>query len=75
MQNHTHAERTSRQIIIALPNGILQYFFVMEVSCMYVNLPTQASLKGASLTVTGIIIGLTPLAVTIVAPVAGYLVS
>ena len=35
----------------------------------------QAGLKGVSLFVTGVIIGITPLAVTFLAPVIGYLVS
>lgn len=34
----------------------------------------QAGRKGASVFVTGIIIGITPMAVTVLAPVVGYLV-
>lgn len=35
----------------------------------------QARLKGASLIVIGVIIGITSLAVTVLAPLVGYLVS
>ena len=41
----------------------------------YLFLFTQAGRKGASMFVTGVIIGITPLAVTVFAPLVGYFVS
>lgn len=42
---------------------------------MYTHTSLQASGKGVSTFVIGVIVGITPLAVTIFAPIIGYMVS